>query len=98
MASELKQILRDGNQRLILRQSWRGQWDAVRGLILFGWQLLTEGIPKPLGADSQLLHLTLKNDPVRGQRYYLEAQFVTREWRNRKRVEAGRSTPQGGDL
>ena len=96
---ELKKTLRDGGERLILRRSFQGEQEALDWLSeALSSRVLEELARKQVGADGQLLRLSLSNDPVRGQRYYVDVQFVTVEWRNRKRVEAGRSTPKGGDL
>lgn len=90
-SGELTQTLKDGDQRLVLRQSFAGEYDAVASLVeMLDYCELRELALSKLGADCQLLHLTLKNDPVRGQRYHLEAVFVTSAWRNRKRQKAGR--------
>ena len=89
--SELTQTLKDGDQRLVLRQSFKGQDEALDELeeLLATWELDNIAVKK-LGNDSQLLHLKIVNEPTRGQRFELEAVFVTQEWRHRKRQKAGR--------
>ncbi len=97
--SDLKQTLRDGGERLLLRRSFQGEQEALDWLS----EALSSGVLEELarqqvGEDGQLLRLSLSNDPVRGQRYTVDVQFVSREWRHRKRTEAGRATPpEGGE-